>query len=148
MFDLVDRVEDYPQFLPWCGGVQVERGPGQELTATLLIDYHGIRKSFTTTNRHRPPADGRSAQGEVLPTRDAREAAAGRIDLTLREGPFSRLEGHWRFVPLAQGACRVEFELEYEFASAVLGKALAPVFGKISANFVDAFVQRAQEIHG
>lgn len=147
MFDLVERVEDYPQFLPWCGGVEVERGPGEELTATLLIDFHGIRKSFTTCNRHRPPAvQGASPAGGDRQA--AREQAAGRIDLVLRDGPFSRLEGLWRFVPLAPGACRVEFALDYEFAGAVLGKALAPVFGKISANFVDAFVRRAEQIYG
>ena len=139
MFNLVERAEDYPQFLPWCGGAEVVREQGQELTATLLIDYHGIKRSFTTRNRHQPPTaalDGDAAAG-----------GPGRIDIVLDDGPFSHLEGHWLFVPLAEGACRVEFSLDYAFASAMLGTLLAPVFGKISANFVDAFVKRAEEIY-
>lgn len=139
MFDLVERAEDYPQFLPWCGGAEVVREQGQELTATLLIDYHGIKRSFSTRNRHQPPA---AAVGG-----DAAAGAPGRIDIVLKDGPFAHLEGHWLFIPLAEGACRVEFSLDYAFASAMLGTVLAPVFGKISANFVDAFVKRAEEIY-
>ena len=140
MFDLVERAEDYPQFLPWCGGSEVVREPGEELTATLLIDYHGIKRSFTTRNRHHPPGSAEEGnQGALEP---------GRIDIVLKDGPFSHLEGRWRFVPLAPHACRVEFSLDYAFASTVLGTVLAPVFGKISANFVDAFVKRAEQIYG
>ncbi len=140
MFDLVERAEDYPQFLPWCGGAEVVREAGEELTATLLIDYHGIKRSFTTRNRHQPPTA--APDGEQGP------GGPGQIDIVLKDGPFERLEGHWLFVPLAEGACRVEFSLDYAFASTVLGTVMAPVFGKISANFVDAFVKRAEEIYG
>lgn len=139
MFDLVDRCEDYPQYLPWCGGAEIVRESGEELTATLLIDYHGIKRSFTTRNRHQQPTPATGG--------DQGPGAPGRIDIVLKDGPFAHLEGHWLFVPLAQGACRVEFSLDYAFASAMLGTVLAPVFGKISANFVDAFVKRAEEIY-
>jgi ribosome-associated toxin RatA of RatAB toxin-antitoxin module len=127
MFALVERVEDYPQFLPWCGGTQVhERAPGR-VVATIRIDYRGLRQSFTTENRHEPDRS---------------------IRMTLRDGPFSRLDGQWLFSPLRDDACKVEFGLDYAFAGALLSRALSPVFDQIAATFVDAFVRRAESVHG
>lgn len=68
--------------------------------------------------------------------------------IRLKEGPFRRLEGEWRFVPLGEQACRVEFDLSYEFSSRVLEKVLGPVFNRIAATFIDAFVQRARTLKG
>lgn len=127
MFDLVERVEDYPQFLPWCGGTEVERDAQAGVIATILIDYRGLRQRFTTSNVIQPP-----------------EA----ISMQLREGPFSRLDGHWRFVSLREDACKVEFALQYAFARGLLGRALAPVFDQIAHSFVDAFVRRAEQLYG
>ena len=123
MFELVERVEDYPLFLPWCGGTQVhERAPDRVL-ATVRIDFRGLKQSFTTENRQE---------------RDRL------ITMTLRDGPFERLDGQWRFTPLREDASKVEFELEYAFAGALLSRALSPVFDQIAASFVDAFVRRAE----
>ncbi len=127
MFDLVDRVEDYPKFLPWCGGTEVSRENDEQLVATILIDYRGLKQRFTTANTQRPP--------EV-------------ISMRLRDGPFSRLEGEWRFLALRAGACKVDFALEYAFAGGILGRALAPVFDTIARSFIDAFVRRADQIYG
>jgi ribosome-associated toxin RatA of RatAB toxin-antitoxin module len=127
MFDLVDRVEDYPRFLPWCGGTEVARDDDTGVVATVVIDYRGIRQRFTTLNVNRP-----------------HEA----ISMRLRDGPFARLEGEWRFLMLREDACKVEFALEYAFARGLLGRALAPVFDQIARSFVDAFVRRADELYG
>jgi ribosome-associated toxin RatA of RatAB toxin-antitoxin module len=127
MFELVERVEDYPSFLPWCGGTQVhEREPGR-MVATIRIDFRGVRQAFTTENLHE---------------RDRR------ITMRLRDGPFSRLDGLWLFTPLREDACKVEFGLDYAFAGPLLSRALAPVFDQIAASFVDAFVRRAEQVHG
>lgn len=127
MFVLVDRVEDYPRFLPWCGGTEVVRNSDASVLATVVIDYRGIRQRFTTLNTERAP-----------------EA----ISMRLHEGPFSRLEGEWRFHALRPDACKVEFALHYAFARGLLGRALAPVFDQIARSFVDAFVRRADQLYG
>ncbi|MBN9429927.1 MAG: type II toxin-antitoxin system RatA family toxin [Burkholderiales bacterium] len=127
MFDLVERVEDYPAFLPWCGGVSVQREGESALTATITIAYHGLRQRFTTRNTHHAPDS---------------------ISMRLVDGPFSRLEGEWRFTALREDACKVELTLEYAFASGLLGRALAPVFDPIARSFIDAFVRRADQLYG
>jgi ribosome-associated toxin RatA of RatAB toxin-antitoxin module len=126
MYALVDAVEAYPEFLPWCAGAQVhERVPGKT-QATLTARIGALRQSFTTENRNRP--------GEA-------------IEMRLVRGPFRRFRGEWRFVPLGGNACRIEFALEYEFASRTLGRLLAPLFDGIADSMVEAFVRRAAELH-
>ena len=127
MFELVERVEDYPQFLPWCGGAQVHERAEDRMIATIRIDFRGLRQSFTTENLHEPDRS---------------------IRMRLRDGPFSRLDGLWLFQPLREDACKIEFSLEYAFAGALLSRALSPVFDQIAASFVDAFVRRAEQVYG
>ena len=127
MFALVDNVLDYPQFLPWCGGSAILEEHENGKTARVDIDYHGVRAHFTTANENRPP-----------------EA----ITVTLKDGPFRHLHGEWRFTALSDDACKVEFELGYEFASHLLERVVGPVFAHIANTFVDAFVRRAERLHG
>ena len=127
MFDLVDAVEHYPEFLPWCGGVTVSRRDTVITCATILIHFRGIRQSFTTENTKQAP-------GEMI--------------IRLVEGPFSRLDGNWRFTALADRGCKVELNLRYEFSSRLLGKVIGPVFGHISGTLLDAFVGRASQVYG
>ena len=127
MYELVANCEDYPAFLPWCAGGRILEQKGEHVFAELKIDFKGIKQSFSTDNVNVP--------GE-------------RIDMRLREGPFKSLEGHWRFTPLSEEACRVDFSLEYHFSNAILEKVVGPVFGHIAATFVDAFVQRADAVYG
>lgn len=127
MYALVDRVEDYPQFLPWCGGSSVEHRDGAVTRASIVIDYHGIRQSFRTENRTQPP--------EL-------------IDIRLLSGPFRELDGIWRFTPLGEEACRIDFRLRYEFSSKLLEKLTGRVFAYIADTFVDAFVKRAERLYG
>lgn len=126
MFALVDNVADYPKFLPWCGGASVAEPVGDTVQATVHINYHHIKHSFTTENTRQRPA---------------------RIDMKLKEGPFRQLDGSWHFVPLSDSACKIELQLHYEFSSRLLEGALGPVFHYIANNFVDAFVHRAEQIY-
>ncbi len=126
MFALVEKVEDYPQFLPWCGGVQVAERSAEKLKATLSINYHGIKQSFTTENHNSPPDS---------------------MEMRLVDGPFKQLHGTWKFIPLRDDACKIEFNLKYEFSSRILEHLIGPVFGKISNSFVDAFCARAEVVY-
>ncbi|MDD5248318.1 MAG: type II toxin-antitoxin system RatA family toxin [Rhodocyclaceae bacterium] len=126
MFDLVDGVEDYPKFLPWCGGTELLERTADITAARIHINYHGITAHFATENPKEAPY---------------------RMDIRLREGPFRRLEGGWRFTALGDAGCKVEFRLNYEFSSKILEKALGPVFGLIVGTFVESFVKRAYEVY-
>jgi ribosome-associated toxin RatA of RatAB toxin-antitoxin module len=127
MFELVDRVEDYPQFLPWCGGTELIERSDSVTAARIHISYHGIKAHFATENPKEAPH---------------------RMDIRLREGPFRRLDGHWRFTALGDAGCKVEFALHYEFSSRILEKALGPVFNHIASTFVESFVKRAHQVYG
>lgn len=126
MFVLVDRVEEYPQFLPWCGGASVTELHGTTVHATVNIDYHHIKQSFTTENKRTPPHH---------------------IGITLQDGPFRHLDGDWSFIPLSPTACKIEFRLHYEFSNRLLEKLVGPVFHYIANNFMDAFIHRAEKVY-
>lgn len=127
MFALVEGVEHYPRFLPWCGATRVIERREDGVIASVDIAYHGVRQTFTTENRHAPPRE---------------------IVITLKDGPFRALDGAWRFTALGETACKVEFELHYEFSSRTLEKIVGPVFNHIAHSFIDAFVRRAEELYG
>lgn len=127
MFDLVDRVEDYPQFLPWCGGTELHERTTGTTVATLHINYHGLKSHFSTSNEKEAPHW---------------------MNIRLRDGPLKQLDGSWRFIPLGDVACKIEFKLHYEFSSKLLEKALGPVFNHIANTFVESFVKRANQRHG
>jgi len=126
MFNLVDRVEDYPRFLPWCGGASVTELDETRVHATVQIDYLHIKQSFTTENVRTPPYQ---------------------IDMTLQHGPFKHLDGSWRFIPLSDSACKIEFSLHYDFSSRLLEKMVGPVFHYIANSFVDAFIYEAEKVY-
>ena len=127
MFELVDAVETYPQFLPWCSGARVIDRDETRTRASIDVNYHGVRQSFTTDNTKEPPQ---------------------RITVKLVEGPFHILDGEWRFIALAERACRIEFRLHYEFSSKLLEMLVGPVFSYIANSMVDAFVKRADKLYG
>ena len=126
MFALVDDVESYPRFLPWCTAASVQERTPARARATLTVGLRGLRQSFTTENELRP--------GEAM-------------DMRLVKGPFRRFAAAWRFRPLSAGACAVEFSLEYEMAGP-LARLLEPLFDHIADTMVDAFTQRAGELYG
>jgi ribosome-associated toxin RatA of RatAB toxin-antitoxin module len=126
MYALVDAVEDYPKFLPWCGGVDLLERSEATTSATLHINYHGLKQKFTTQNVKQFPQS---------------------MEIKLKDGPFKQLYGDWRFTPLAANACKIEFRLNYQFANIILEKMIAPVFSHIATTFVDGFVARADKIY-
>lgn len=127
MFTLVDRVEDYPQFLPWCGGVDVKERGENSLIATLKINFHGVRQSFTTKNTNNRPHS---------------------MTMELLEGPFKHLHGTWTFKPLREDACKIDFDLQYEFSNKLIEGVIGPVFNMIATSFVDSFSKRAEQVYG
>jgi ribosome-associated toxin RatA of RatAB toxin-antitoxin module len=130
MYALVIGVGDYPKFLPWCDHAHVIENDPAGMTAEVGISFGGIRQTFTTRNEHT----------------EARQVA-----MRLVQGPFSRLDGQWNFVPLGDGsqrACKVELTLNYGFDNATLAKLVGPVFDKIAGSLVDAFVKRAEQVYG
>jgi ribosome-associated toxin RatA of RatAB toxin-antitoxin module len=126
MYALVEDVESYPLFLPWCSGTEVTSRTAAATTATIHVDFRGVRQAFTTANRLQP--------GE-------------RIEMALVSGPFRHLAGEWRFRALAAAGCRVELALAYQLASPLLGRVVGPVFDHIANTFVDAFARRADALH-
>ena len=127
MFTLIDAVEDYPKFLPWCGGAEVLQRDERITRAAITINYHGIRQRFTTENMKSEPSE---------------------MVIRLVEGPFRSLDGYWRFTDLAGHGCKVELCLTYEFSSRILEKLVGPVFDHIANTLVDAFARRAEQLHG
>lgn len=130
MFNLVADVPQYPEFLPWCDFARVLEQHPDGATAEVGMSLGGLKKSFVTRNTYVP--------GEQL-------------HMQLVKGPFSQLEGIWRFLPVGDGsqrACRVELSLSYGFSSTTLAALVGPIFDKIAASMVDAFIQRAEKIYG
>ena len=128
MFDLVADIERYPEFLPWCGGARTIERTETTQVASLAVSKRlpGLGKpEFTTRNALERPT---------------------RIDMDLEDGPFRRLRGTWRFVPLDEGSCRAELEVDFEFASRIVGRVIAPGFERACDTVVDAFVARAAEV--
>jgi len=127
MFDLVDDVEAYPQFLPWCVGAAVDRVEGDEMIATLEVKRAKIRQRFSTRNRRRRPEE---------------------IAMYLEAGPFTNLQGGWRFQALNSVSCKVILQLEFEFSAELVGALFAPLFEDMAASMVAAFVDRARAVYG
>lgn len=126
MYTLVDAVEDYPKFLPWCGGVDLLERTETSTSATLHINYHGLKQNFSTQNTKQFPTS---------------------MQIKLKDGPFKQLDGDWRFTPLTPNACKIEFRLNYQFANGFLERIISPVFNHIASTFVDGFVARADKIY-
>lgn len=127
MFSLVRDIGQYPRFLPWCSAAESTPIDAESVRATVHIDYHGVRTSFTTENKHQPPRN---------------------IEMLLLQGPFRHLHGSWNFTPLGDSACKIQLRLGYEFSSRILEKLVGPVFSYIANSLVDAFVRRAEQLHG
>jgi len=127
MFALVEDIEAYPQFLPWCSKASVLERNADEVRATIALSKGGVDKAFTTCNRIQ--------QGKM-------------IEMRLVEGPFRHLEGFWRFTPLGNDGCKVSLDMEFEFASRMLDMVVGPVFSQVANSLVDSFQQRAVEVYG
>ncbi|BAS67996.1 MAG: type II toxin-antitoxin system RatA family toxin [Gammaproteobacteria bacterium] len=127
MYQLVNQINDYPQFLNWCSSASILNQTEYEIIASVTINKSAFNQSFTTVNTLTPDT---------------------RIDMQLKDGPFKQLQGTWIFTPLNQSACKVSLELEFSFASRLIDIAIAPIFTAISNAQLDAFVARAKQVYG
>jgi len=126
MYQLVNDVESYPEFLPWCsGGAVLEEGEKFRV-ARVDISKGPIKQHFTTRNE--------LIDGE-------------QINLSLVEGPFKELQGQWQFTDIGDSGCRVSFNTQFSFGSVIIEKTVGPVFNEICARLVDAFVARARQVY-
>ena len=126
LYALVNDVEAYPQFMDGCVGARVLHTDATHMEARLELARGGISQSFTTRN-------------ELTPYESIR--------LTLKEGPFERFAGHWRFQHLAEEACKISLDLEFTLRGSLLGAAAAKLLDGVTGNLVDAVVRRAHEVY-
>jgi ribosome-associated toxin RatA of RatAB toxin-antitoxin module len=124
MYRLVNDIERYPEFVPWCAAARVDSRTEREVVASLSIKRGPLRADFTTRNLLEPDT---------------------RVLMQFVSGPFRVLEGLWTFTPLGELGCRVELEMRFEFANRVAGTLFEPLFEDTAASLVDAFVKRARE---
>jgi ribosome-associated toxin RatA of RatAB toxin-antitoxin module len=127
MFDLVNNIEAYPQFLPWCSGSRIIRQEDDIVEAELLISKGGFKKSFSTRNRI---------------------DRGGKITVSLLNGPFSYLEGVWSFMPLREDASKISLDLEFEMSGKLASLAFGAVFNQICNTMVSSFTSRAKQVYG
>ena len=127
MYQLVNDVDSYPRFLPWCKSSSVSFRSDDRLTASLTLEAGKIKQTFATENTMQP---GR------------------RIEVRLLSGPFKYLEGHWLFEPVTDSSCRISLEMDFEFKSKLLKLSLSNVFNHIIGSLVHAFTRRAEDIYG
>lgn len=123
----MDDIESYQAFLPWCSSSHVQSRTEEEVRGVLELTHSGMHKSFTTLNRLQ--------KGKM-------------IEIRLVEGPFRQLEGFWRFEPLAENACKVRLDMNFEFTNKLVALAFGPVFNHVTNTLVDAFCQRAVAVYG
>jgi len=128
LFDLVADIERYPEFLPWCVAARIRRREGNTIHADLVIGFKMLRERFTS--------------------RVALDRPNLRIDVSYAEGPFRYLNNHWIFEPMPDGACRIDFYVDFEFRSRLLRSTMGFVFGEAVHHMVRAFEGRARKLYG
>ncbi len=126
MYELVNNINDYPQFLNWCEGASILNQSDDQITASVQINKGGIKQTFSTINTLKP---------------------FRLIEMKLLDGPFEHFSGEWRFEPLGENASKVFLNLQFKFKSKLLDMSLSPIFTKIANSQLDAFVARAKKIY-
>ncbi|MCS5586681.1 MAG: type II toxin-antitoxin system RatA family toxin [Gammaproteobacteria bacterium] len=126
MYQLVNQVDNYPEFLNWCSSASILNQTDDEITASVSIKKSALNQTFTTVN--------------TLTSNQ-------RIDMKLKDGPFNRLSGAWIFTTLRDNACKVELELEFSFSSKIVDMAISPIFTSIANSQLDAFISRAKAVY-
>ncbi len=127
MFDLVNDIEAYPKFLPWCSGSRIIKREADFVEAELIISKGGFNKSFST---HNQIENGR------------------RMTVSLLNGPFTSLEGAWEFLPLREDASKISLDLEFEMSGKLAVLAFGAVFNQICNTMVTSFTTRAKSVYG
>lgn len=126
MYQLINDVDAYHEFLPWCGGSEVIEQSDESMTAAVTISFKGVNKTFTTLNTLTPYTE---------------------VAMQLKDGLFSELSGAWEFNSLNGDACKISLTLEFGFANRLVGAVIGPVFSKIANSMVESFCERAEEVY-
>ena len=126
MFELVNNINDYPQFLNWCETSSILNQSEDQITASVQINKGGLKQSFSTQNILTPFKS---------------------IEMKLIDGPFDELSGEWRFEPLGENAAKIHLSLKFKFKSRLIDMALSPIFTNIANSQLDAFIARAKYIY-
>jgi ribosome-associated toxin RatA of RatAB toxin-antitoxin module len=119
-YAVVVDVMRYPEFVPGCKAVEVLETSDHGLVAKVAVAGRGLHETFVTSNRHMLHES---------------------VVMSLREGPFERLEGQWRFTPLGEVGCRVDLRIEYQ-PKGMLTRLLSPIADRVANKLVDAFSER------
>ena len=127
MFELVNNIDDYSQFLNWCDSSSILNQSDNQITASVEINKGGIKQTFSTLNTLTPYKS---------------------IAMELVDGPFDVLSGEWRFEPLGDNAAKIHLDLQFKFKSMLIDMTLSPVFKNIANSQLDSFVERAKYIYG
>lgn len=127
MFALVDDIESYPEFLPWCSATEVHLREHGVVEATLQLQHGALKKHFRTRNTANDKSE---------------------IQMALVDGPFRTLAGQWTFTQLGDSGSKVALDLEFEFSSTVIDAMLGAFFEEICNSLVDAFTRRADAVFG
>ena len=127
MFELVNNIDDYSQFLNWCDSSSILNQSDDQITASVQINQGGLKQSFSTLNTLTPYKS---------------------IEMQLLDGPFDELSGEWRFETLGENASKVHLTLQFKFKSMLIDMALSPIFKSIANSQLDAFVAIAKYIYG
>ena len=127
MFELVNNIDDYSQFLNWCDSSSILNQSDDQITASVQINQGGLKQSFSTLNTLTPYKS---------------------IEMQLLDGPFDELSGEWRFETLGENASKVHLTLQFKFKSMLIDMALFPIFKSIANSQLDSFVARAKYIYG
>jgi len=124
MFELVDSVENYPDFLKWCGSTKIIKRNNEITIAEIQINFKGISQKFTTKNKKKYP---------------------NIMQINLIDGPFKMLTGSWIFKEIEKNSCAIEFKVQYEFKNLLIDSIISPVFKYISNTLIDNFIEKANQ---
>ncbi len=127
LYELVNDVASYPQFLPWCSASEVVEVSADSMRASLTVSKGTLSQRFMTRNNLVP---GKS------------------IEMQLEEGPFSQLQGVWEFKALGDKACKISLDMTFDYAGPLVKATLGPLFTQAANTMVDAFCQRAKQLYG
>jgi ribosome-associated toxin RatA of RatAB toxin-antitoxin module len=125
MYELVENIEDYPKFLPWCEGSSFLVQDDGSIIATVDVVFKGIPFAFTTINYNEPYS---------------------KITMRLSKGPFKSMYGYWEFVEIDHNSCDVNFFLEYTFSNFIIERTTGYIFNEISQSMMDSFIKQADKI--
>lgn len=127
MYDIVNDVNLYPKFLPWCSDSSIIESTENTMTASVFMKKGPLNQSFTTKNK-------------MILNQS--------IELQLVDGPFKQLQGKWTFSDISEHGSKISLQLNYEFSSTIIAVVVGPVFNQIATTLVDSFCKRAEELYG